>query len=319
MGKHKVGIIGATGYTGIGVLGLLLQHPDVEVAWITSRSQAGKKISAVYPHLLGKTDLVCQEANVENMTAGLELVFLCLEHGQSQNIIPLLEKQNIKIVDLSADYRFKAVYGIPELKRKEIKAAKLVANPGCYATASILAIAPLAKEADGPIVVDAKSGVSGTGRTPTVKNNYSECDESISPYKVAEHRHIPEIEMLTGTQVVFVPHLTPLIRGILADAYIKLKDKKLADTKQLTALYQKFYQAEPFVRVLESDLPSTKNVSGTNYCDIAVRVDEKTGYVIVMSAIDNLMKGASGQAVQNMNLMLGLEETAGLNRIALYP
>jgi N-acetyl-gamma-glutamyl-phosphate reductase len=317
--KKKIGIIGATGYTGIGVLNLLLEHPQVEVVWITSRSQASKKISSVYPHLIGKTELVCKEADIEKMPKNLDLVFLCLEHGQSASIVPTLKKKGVKIVDMSADFRFKEVYGVPELKRKEIKKAKIVANPGCYATASILAITPLAKAVVGPIIVDAKSGVSGTGRTPTVKNNYSECAEAFSPYKVAEHRHQPEIEMLTGAKVVFVPHLTPMVRGILVTAYLNLKDKKWHDQAKLTALYENYYKGEKFVRVLKTDLPSTKNVSGTNFCDIAVRVDANSNYVIVMSAIDNLMKGAAGQAVQNMNLVLGLPEGAGLSRIALYP
>jgi len=345
----KVGIIGAGGYAGQTLISILLRHPEAEIVWLMSEeAHKGKKIDDLYPHLTGEVNLACQTLDdLDKNLNAIDLVFLALPHGIAINYVPKIIEAGKKVVDLGADYRFsdnavfkkwygiehstekylgQAVFGLPELYRTEIKKTKLVANPGCYPTASILGLAPLVKnklvDLDS-IIVDAKSGITGAGRGVSLKTNYCERNEGIEAYAVTSHRHMGEIEYqisrISGNQVkvTFVPHLTPMNRGILATIYAKLKMS--ADSGRLTAVYKDFYKDEPFVRVFEDKMPNTKFVSGTNYCDIAVQYNEATGKVIVLSAIDNLVKGAAGQAVQNMNLICGFDETAGLKEIALYP
>lgn len=333
----NVGIIGVTGYTGVGLINLLLNHPCVELTWITSTSYAGKKISEIYPHLESLTDLVCQKPDLNKMPKGIELIFVCLPHGLAMEVVPTLLKKGIKVIDLGADYRLKnpvlykkwyglkhknpkllkeTVYGLPELYINEIKNAKLVANPGCYATASILGLAPLLKQKiykKGSIIIDAKSGVSGAGKEPTATTHFTTVDENFCAYKVANHRHNPEIEQILGTELTFVPHLLPIVRGILATIYVKV-----VSFEGLEKAYKDFYKKAPFVRI-KKDLPSTKFVANSNFCDIHVSYDAHTGQVIIISAIDNLVKGAAGQAVQNMNIMFGFSEKQGLEQVGVYP
>lgn len=337
MSKIKVGILGATGYSGETLLSILLKHPNVSLEVITSRSYAGKKISEIYPHLTNLCDLVCQKPDVSALPK-LDAVFVALPHGLSQEIVPGLVKKGVVVIDIGADFRFRkpedysrwyasehtakdlcksAVYGIPEIHAAAIKKAKVIANPGCYATAAILGLYPLVKEGlidKSSVIVDAKSGVSGAGRALALNTHYTECNEGILAYKVAVHRHTGEIEQETGAKVTFVPHLTPMTRGILATIYADAKN----GAKALTA-FEKAYKSAPFVRVFKDHLPSTKYVYGTNYCDVAVTGDERNEKIVVISAIDNLVKGAAGQAVQNMNIRFGFSEKAGLDVIGVYP
>jgi len=337
----KVGIMGGSGYTGEILVGLLLRHPEVKLAFVTSGSHKNEKISDIYPHLEGITDLSYKAPDIEKLAKEADVVFLALPNGMAMNIAPKILEAGVKVIDLSADYRFKdpnvfkewykidhtsknllikAVYGLPEIEK--IGGAKLVANPGCYATASILGLYPLIKEGlidKDSIIVDAKSGVSGAGKSLTDDTHYPNCNDGISAYKVASHRHTPEIEQALGggMKITFTPHLTPMTRGILSTIYAKVS--KPVDEKKLTKIFKDIYKGTHFIRVLEGKLPSTKYVNGTNYCDIAVKYDKRTNNIIVLSAIDNLVKGASGQALQNMNIMFGLPETMGLELIAVYP
>jgi len=337
----KVGVMGGSGYTGEILVGLLLRHPEVKLAFVTSGSHKNEKISDIYPHLEGITDITYKAPDIEKLAKEADVVFLALPNGMAMNIAPKILEVGAKVIDLSADYRFKdakifkewykmdhssknllakAVYGLPEIEK--VSGAKLIANPGCYATASILGLYPLIKEGlidTDSIVVDAKSGVSGAGKSLTDDTHYPNCNEGISAYKVASHRHIPEIEQALGgdIKITFTPHLTPMTRGILSTIYAKAT--KSVDEKMLTKTFKDIYKKTHFIRVLEGKLPSTKYVSGTNYCDIAVKYDKRTNNIIVLSAIDNLVKGASGQALQNMNIIFGLPETTGLELIAIYP
>ncbi len=345
----KVGIIGAGGYAGITLVQILLRHPETEIVWVMSEeAHKGKKIAELFPHLSGEKDLTVQTLDdLDKVLNKVELVFLALPHGIAMNYVPKILESGKKVIDLGADFRFEdaevfkkwyhvdhsakkylkeAVFGLPELYRKEIKKAKLIGNPGCYPTSAILGIAPLIKDKLidlDTIIVDAKSGVSGAGRGVSLKTHYCERNEGIEAYAVTIHRHMGEIEYQISRKaekpiaVTFVPHLVPMGRGILSTIYAKL-NKKTENNKLKTA-YKNFYKGEPFVRVREGALPNTKYVAGTNYCDIGVEVNPVTGKVIVISAIDNLVKGAAGQAVQNMNIMYGLDEVAGLKQIALYP
>jgi N-acetyl-gamma-glutamyl-phosphate reductase len=336
----KVGIINVTGYTGVELARLLYQHPEVKLTSVTGRSAAGKKLGAVFPHLSGLGLTISAELG------DVELVFSAMPHKESaKEVIPLLGK-GIKVVDISADFRLKdsseykpwygfthpapkllgqAVYGLSELYRQEIKKAKLVANPGCYPTGAILALAPAvkAKIIEPDIVIDSKSGISGAGRTLHLRTHFAEANEDVSAYALEGHRHLPEIiqelKLLSGgksLKVSFVPHLVPMTRGILTTCYAPLVSGK--SEKKLKELYRDFYKDEPFVRVVDSP-PHTKHTLGSNFCLIHPTIDQRTGKLIVISAIDNLIKGGSGQAVQNMNLMLGLPETAGLESPAVYP
>jgi len=337
----KIGIINVTGYAGVELARLLHQHPEVELASVTGRSAAGQSLSEVFPHLAG-IDLT-----IEAKLGDVELVFSAMPHKESaEEIIPLLEK-GIKVVDISADFRLKdaaeyprwygfshpaprllaqAVYGLPELHRAQIASASLVANPGCYPTGAILALAPAvkAKLVVPDIVVDSKSGVSGAGRTLSLATHYSEANEDTTAYALEGHRHLPEIiqelNLLNPGQplaVTFVPHLVPMTRGILTTTYATLASGKKG-IEEIRKLYLDFYKDEPFVRVADSP-PHTKQTWGSNLCLVYPTVDQRTGRLVVISAIDNLVKGAAGQAVQNMNLMLGLPETMGLEAPAIYP
>ena len=337
----KVGIMGGSGYTGEILVGLLLRHPEVKIAFVTSGSHKNEKISDIYPHLEGITDIIYKAPDIEKLAKETDVVFLALPNGMAMNIAPKILEAGAKVIDLSADYRFKdpkvfkewykmdhtsknllakAVYGLPEIEK--VSGAKLISNPGCYATASILGLYPLIKEGlidIDSIVVDAKSGISGAGKSLTDDTHYPNCNEGISAYKVASHRHTPEIEqeLGSGIKITFTPHLTPMTRGILSTIYAKAS--KPVDEKDLTKIYKDIYKKTHFIRVLEGKLPSTKYVNGTNYCDIAVKYDKRTNNIIVLSAIDNLVKGASGQALQNMNIMFGLPETTGLELVPVYP
>lgn len=343
----SVGILGATGYTGAELIRLLITHPEVELTVLTSERFAGQKISEVFPALRGRCDLPLTKIQTKEIGRQTTLVFCCLPHQTAMLHVPAILEKGSKVIDLSADFRLDSatvyrqwyaahtapellktkVYGLTEWYREAIKEAFLVANPGCYPTAVLLGIAPLIKKqliVLQPIICDAKSGVSGAGRTPVQETLFSELNEGVAPYKIDGHRHTPEIEQelskLAGESLMirFTPHLIPMDRGIVATTYVK--PLKRISSEELYALYARYYEREPFVRVLPFDqLPNTKNVRGTNYCDLAVRYDPRTELITVISAIDNLTKGASGQAIQNMNVMSGLDETTGLLGTALVP
>jgi N-acetyl-gamma-glutamyl-phosphate reductase len=337
----KAGIIGGSGYTGEILTGLLLRHPEVNLVWVTSETRKGSKVAYVYPHLNGLTDLTFSAPETDKLAKEVEVVFIALPNGMAMNMAPKLLNSKVKVVDLSADYRFKdaktfkewykmdhtsadllstAVYGLPEISN--VKGASLVGNPGCYATASILGLYPLVKNGlieKDTIVVDAKSGMSGAGKALTDETHFANCNDSFSAYKIASHRHTPEIEQALGSDIklTFTPHYTPMTRGIFATIYAKAK--KGTDEQTLIKAFKDAYKGKMFIRILEDRLPQTKFVYGSNYCDIAVKLDKRTGNVIVLSAIDNLMKGASGQALQNMNIMFGLPEDLGLKLVPIYP
>jgi len=340
----EVAVLGATGYTGIELVRLLNAHPDAEAVFLSSDSNPGKKISEVHPQFSGQVDLVLEPMQVEKIPGSVEVVFCALPHGSSAGTVAELLKQGFRVIDLSADFRLKeadlyrewyklehpqeqllkeAVYGIPELYRSEIAGARLVANPGCYPTSTILALAPLLNISPayaGNIIIDAKSGVSGAGREPKQPFHFPECSENFKAYRVASHQHTPEIEQelsrLAGEPVMltFTPHLVPMIRGILSTIYAG--PIRSNHEIELNAIYSDFYENSPFIRVLKPPaLPETRLVRGSNYCDLALKVDERTDRLIIISAIDNLVKGAAGQALQNMNIMFGLEESLGLEHL----
>lgn len=343
----KIAVVGASGYTGVELVRLLANHPDVCLTCLTSRQHAGKKFSDVFPSVAGRIDLVCDPIDVELINAKADLIFTALPHKTAMEVVPSFLAAGKKVIDLSADYRLKdasvyetwyqahsskqllseAVYGLPELYRDQIGSARLVANPGCYPTSVALALAPLIERQlidVSTIVIDSKSGTSGAGRTAKESSLYCEVNESFKAYGVASHRHTPEIEQtltdLLGSDVCvsFTPHLLPVSRGILSTCYASLNEP--LGTDQALEYFSEKYGSEPFVRVRKvGTLPDIAHVRGSNYCDIGLVCDERTGRIIVVSAIDNLVKGASGQAVQNMNLMLGLEETTGLGIIPLFP
>ena len=343
MPQIKAGIINVTGYVGAELARLLHQHPQVELVTVTGRSAAGQKLGDVFPNFAGPDYIIKAELDSE-----IDIAFSAMPHKSSIDVVPPLLKQGIKVVDASADFRLKnageypkwygfthpspellteAVVGLPELHQGEIASASLVANPGCYSTGAILALAPIVKEGliYPDIVVDSKSGISGAGRTLSLTTHYSEADENVLAYSLEGHRHLPEIEQELKTlnpplspSVTFVPHLVPMTRGILSTCYAKLTDSgKLSDTS-LKQLYQEFYKHAPFVQITTKP-PHTKHAWGTNLCLIYPTVDSKTGRLIVVSCLDNLVKGGAGQAVQNMNLMFDLPETTGLEALAIYP
>jgi N-acetyl-gamma-glutamyl-phosphate reductase len=341
--KIKASILGAAGYTGGELLKILLRHPHAEIAHVTSQSSAGRKIEDVHPSLRGLCPLTLEKPdrpNYKKIASDSEIVFLALPVGEASLVAANFVAKGRKVIDLSADFRLdkktyhkfylhkhgapdllkKAVYGLPELFRENIHEFDIVANPGCYATAAILALAPLVKyrlvETDS-IIVDAKSGVSGAGKKLELAYSFSEANENMTPYAVVHHRHTPEMEGVLSklsndeVTVTFVPQLAPMTRGILAICYAKAK--KDVDIKRTHQRFVEFFKNEPFIRVLESGfMPQTKSVLQTNFCDIGVAFDSRTDLVIIASALDNLVKGASGQAVQNMNLLFGFEETEGL-------
>lgn len=346
----KVGVVGASGYSGLELIRLLTNHPKAELKIITSTSQQGKSISDLYPNLLSFCDLEFTSFDPEKMKKEVDVVFLSLPHGVSMEIAPLLLDDDLKVIDLSGDFRLKdpslyekwyeisyklsalgelkkAVYGLPEIKREEIKKSNFVSNPGCYPTSVLLGVIPLLKKkiiSPQGIVVDSKSGVTGAGRTLKEEILFSECAENIKAYGIGEHKHTPEIEEgmseIYGDKIKisFTPHLIPMKRGILSTIYCDLKDKH--STKDILDLYQKFYRDEEFIKILPlRKFPETKNVVGSNCCHIGIRADERTNKVIVISVIDNLIKGAAGQAIQNMNIMCGLKENTGLNNPGFFP
>ncbi len=342
----RVGILGATGYAGAELVRILSAHKHTEITMLASKSYAGQKMSEVYPSLLGVCDVVLEEADSAAAARKCDVVFTALPHGVSHEVISALYEKGLKVIDLSGDFRYddicvyeawygvshacpellkKSVYGLCELHRDEIKKTRLVGNPGCYTTCSILGLAPLLKHGlveTKNIIIDAKSGVSGAGRGLGLDYHFVECTENLKAYKVATHRHTSEIEQelsnLAGEEIMlsFTPHLVPMKRGIFATEYANLKAPMTKE--ELIAVYKEFYKDEPFVRVYETGLPESNHVSGSNFVDIGLEVDKRLNRVIVVSAIDNLIKGAAGQAVQNMNLLFGLDETEGLKTAGFY-
>jgi N-acetyl-gamma-glutamyl-phosphate reductase len=345
----SVGIVGGTGYTGVELLRILAAHPKIEIKVATSRSEVGKKISSVYPSLfsglLSNLDIQFCEPNLAELKK-CDCVFFAAPNGTAMQMVPELLKANVKVIDLAADFRIKnssvwehwykqphacpdilqtAVYGLPELHREEIKKAQLIANPGCYPTAVILGYLPLLEAGvakDVQLIADTKSGVSGAGRVASVPTLFSEVGENFRAYNVNAHRHWPEIKqeleavVAHEVKLVFTPHLVPMVRGIFATLYVT----NSKSTNDLTALYQHRYKDEPFVQVLEEGvLPETKHVRASNQCMLSVSKPYNGDTVVVLSVIDNLVKGAAGQAVQNMNLMFGIEETTGLLQPGLFP
>jgi N-acetyl-gamma-glutamyl-phosphate reductase len=347
--KVSVGIVGASGYGGVQLVRLLSDHPQVELTYLGGDSSAGKPYAELYPHVGHRIKMTVEPIDLDVIAERCEVVFLGLPNGLACDLAPQLLARGCKVLDLSADYRFKnldtyqtwyktertdqdtnaiAVYGLPELYRDDISRAQLVGCPGCYVTASLLALAPLFKQGliqPETAIIDAKSGTSGGGRQKKINLLLAEADGSLGAYGVASHRHTPEIEQICSKlasqeiRVQFTPHLIPMPRGILATVYATLRDPGLVRDDLLT-IYNAFYRAAPCVEVLPNGVyPQTKWACGTNLCYLGVEVDHRTGRVIVMSAIDNLLKGQSGQAVQCMNLMLGWEETTGLPQLAFYP
>ena len=346
MERKKVAILGASGYTGSELLRFLLVHPGVEVTHLTAEKHAGKKLSDVFPHLSEYLNLELNSLDADSVPSDVEIVFAALPHGKSAKIVSALYGSNIKIIDLGADFRLsrgryetwygkhpcpelidEAVYGLPELNRSEIKKAKLVANPGCYPESSILGLAPLLKEGlieNDSIIIDSKSGVTGAGRSPSLDSHFCEVNEGLKAYKIGEHRHMPEIEEVLSdysgrdVRVMFTPHLIPMDRGILSTIYVRLTTD--STTQELLDLYKEHYSREIFVRISPEDLyPSTAHVRGSNFCNIGLRVNAGNNTAVIISVIDNLVKGASGQAVQNMNIMMGWNESEGLSGPPVFP
>ena len=344
----KVGIIGATGYAGGELVRILTGHKEAEIKWFGSRSYIDQKYASVYQNMFQIVDATCMDDNMDELAKQVDVIFTAKPQGLCASLVNENILSKVKIIDLSADFRIKdvatyekwygiehkspqfieeAVYGLCEINREDVKNARLVANPGCYTTCSILTAYPLAKEGIidmSTLIIDAKSGTSGAGRSAKVANLYCEVNENMKAYGVATHRHTPEIEeqlgYASGENVVlnFTPHLVPMNRGILATEYAKLTKDVTYD--EVKAIYDKYYANEKFIRVLEKDVcPETKWVEGSNYVDINFKIDPRTNRIIMMGAIDNLVKGAAGQAVQNMNLMFGLKESEGLELVPMFP
>lgn len=344
----KVGIIGATGYAGAEIVRLIQQHKDAEVVWFGSRSYVDKKYSDVFRNMFEIVDAKCLDDNMEELAEAVDVIFTATPQGLCGSLVNEDILKKVKIIDLSADFRIKdvatyekwygiehksprfikeAVYGLCEINRDKVKGARLIANPGCYTTCSILSVYPMVKEGlinTKSIIVDAKSGTSGAGRGAKVPNLFCEVNENIKAYGVTTHRHTPEIEeqlgYAAGEEVLinFTPHLVPMQRGILVTAYADLKKK--VTYEEVKAVYDKYYGEEYFIRVLNQDeTPETRWVEGSNFVDINFKIDERTNRIIMMGALDNLIKGAAGQAVQNMNILFGLEEKEGLEQVPMFP
>ena len=344
----KVGIIGATGYAGGELDRILMGHKDAEIKWYGSRSYVDQKYADVYRNMFQIVDAKCMDDNMEELADQVDVIFTATPQGLCASLVNEEILSKTKIIDLSADFRLKdvnvyeewykiehkapqyideAVYGLCEINRDLVKSARIVANPGCYTTCSILTAYPLAKEGlidMSTLIIDAKSGTSGAGRGAKLPNLYCEVNENIKAYGVATHRHTPEIEeqlgYASGEKVVlnFTPHLVPMNRGILATEYATLKKK--VTYEEVKAVYDQYYAKEKFVRVLDRDVcPETKWVEGSNYVDIGFKIDPRTNRIIMMGAIDNLVKGAAGQAVQNMNLLFGLPEDEGMELVPMFP
>ena len=349
----KVGIIGATGYAGNELVRLLMGHKDVEIMWYGSRSYIDKKYAEVYQNMFEIVEDTCLDDNMEELASRVDVIFTATPQGFLAGVLTEEILSRVKIIDLSADFRIKdvrtyekwykiehrspqfieeAVYGLCEINRDKIKGARLIANPGCYTTCSILTAYPLVKEGlidPDTLIIDAKSGTSGAGRGAKLPNLFCEVNENMKAYGVTNHRHTPEIEEQLGyaagkeIMVNFTPHLVPMNRGILATEYAALNKKAdgtLPTYGEVKAIYDKYYKNEKFVRVLEKDVcPETKWVEGSNYVDVNFKIDERTGRIVMMGALDNLVKGAAGQAVQNMNLLFDFDEAEGLNLVPMFP
>lgn len=344
----RAGIIGSTGYAGQELVRLLMGHKDVEIVWYGSRSYIDQKYSKVFGNMFQIVDDVCMDDNMEEMVKQVDVIFTATPQGLCASLVNEEVLSKVKIIDLSADFRLKdvsvyekwygiehkapqfideAVYGLCEINREQIKGTRLLANPGCYTTCSILSLYPLVKEGivdPQSIIIDAKSGTSGAGRGAKVPNLFCEVNESIKAYGVLTHRHTPEIEEQLGyaageeMRIIFTPHLVPMNRGILVTAYANLK--KQVSYEEVRAAYDKYYQDEYFIRVLDKDVcPETRWVEGSNFVDVNFKLDDRTNRVVVMGALDNVVKGAAGQAIQNMNLMFGLPETEGLKLVPMFP
>ena len=349
----KVGIIGATGYAGNELVRLLMGHKDVEIMWYGSRSYIDKKYAEVYQNMFEIVEDTCLDDNMEELASKVDVIFTATPQGFLAGVLTEEILSKVKIIDLSADFRIKdvktyekwykiehkspqfieeAVYGLCEINRDKVKGARLIANPGCYTTCSILTAYPLVKEGlidPDTLIIDAKSGTSGAGRGAKLPNLFCEVNENMKAYGVTNHRHTPEIEeqlgYAAGKEIVvnFTPHLIPMNRGILATEYATLNKKAdgtLPTYGEVKAVYDKYYKNEKFVRVLEKDIcPETKWVEGSNYVDVNFKIDERTGRIVMMGALDNLVKGAAGQAVQNMNLLFDFDEAEGLNLVPMFP
>ena len=349
----KVGIIGATGYAGNELVRLLMGHKDVEIKWYGSRSYIDKKYAEVYQNMFEIVEDNCLDDNMEELASKVDVIFTATPQGFLAGVLTEEILSKVKIIDLSADFRIKdvktyekwykiehkspqfieeAVYGLCEINRDKVKGARLIANPGCYTTCSILTAYPLVKEGlidPDTLIIDAHSGTSGAGRGAKLPNLFCEVNENMKAYGVTNHRHTPEIEeqlgYAAGKEIVvnFTPHLVPMNRGILATEYATLNKKAdgtLPTYEEVKAVYDKYYKNEKFVRVLEKDIcPETKWVEGSNYVDVNFKIDERTGRIVMMGALDNLVKGAAGQAVQNMNLLFGFDEAEGLNLVPMFP
>ena len=346
MEKLSVCILGASGYAGAELVRLISGHPRARISRVTASRHAGRPLAEVFPHLRGVADLVLGDPDPSGIPDDADVVFAALPHGASGEIIREIHGRDAKIIDLGADFRLPgdvygewygdhpcpelldgAVYGITELRREEIAGARLVANPGCYPTSSILPLAPLLRngmlEKEG-IIVDSKSGASGAGRNPSLDLHFCEVEEGVKAYKVGEHRHAPEMEralsdyLETEIEVVFTPHLVPMSRGMLSTVYARTSDG--CETADLLAALEEFYRDCAFVRICpEGRFPNTSGVRGSNFCDIGVRANPRKNTAVLVCAIDNLVKGASGQAVQNMNVMADLPESMGLESLPLFP
>jgi len=344
----KVAICGGSGYTGAELLRILSGHPEVRITAVTSEKSAGKKVIDLFSHLHNYSYLIYEPLDKEKILNKADVFFMALPHAASQEAVDYFFKKGKKVIDLSADYRLSdtaiyeewyktahnyadtlknAVYGLPELHREKIKQSSLIANPGCYPTSAILGLYPAIKEGIidiESIVVDSKSGTSGAGRKADIGFSYCEVNEGFKAYGIAVHRHTPEIEQelsaVAGKEITinFTPHLVPMDRGIISTMYGKMLKK--IDTADILNVYKKYYDTEPFINVLDEGVyPNAKNVRGSNYCDLGIKVSKRTNTLIVVSAIDNLVKGASGQAVQNMNIVMGFKETTALKSQALFP
>jgi N-acetyl-gamma-glutamyl-phosphate reductase len=342
----RVAVVGATGYAGAELVRILAGHPKVKLAALTSRQHSGKIFSHVYPSMAGIVDMPCEEFSADSLAESVDLIFTALPHKLPMEIVPPLLKKGIRIVDLSADFRFsdvtlyethyqthicpellkKAVYGLSEVYTEKIRSADIIGNPGCYPTSTLLPLIPLIKAGlieTEKIIVDSKSGVSGAGRSPSLTTHHCEVNESFKAYKVANHRHNPEMDEVLSREagkpmhVTFVPHLVPMTRGMETTIYGILKNH--AGGEQIRSCIREFYNGRPFIRLRgEGIAADTLHVKGTNFCDIGIHVDQTAKLVVLTSALDNLVKGAAGQAVQNMNIMLGLDETLGLMAVP-YP
>lgn len=344
----KVGIIGSTGYAGQELVRLLLQHREAQIVWYGSRSYVGQNYSDIFRNMFEIVDEKCLDDNMDELANKVDVIFTATPQGLCSSIVSEEVLNKVKIIDLSADFRIKdvaiyeewykikhqspqfieeAVYGLTEINREKVKNARIIANPGCYTTCSILSLYPAVKEGiidPQSIIVDAKSGVSGAGRSAKVNNLYCEVNESMKAYGVLTHRHTPEIEEQLGyacgedIKLIFTPHLVPMNRGILVTAYANLA--KDVDYDQVKAAYDKYYKKEQFVRVLPKDVPpETRWVEGSNYVDVNFKIDKRTNRLVAMGALDNVVKGAAGQAVQNMNVVFGLDENYGLEQVPMFP